>query len=189
MRCVKWDFEDIGCGEHREGYRAYCHPDVFQPMTPLVYHNDGNGHFTEVSAKIGLDKPGKGLGLSIADFDRDGKIDVAIANDSMLEHLYRKKGAGTFEKVGLPAEIAVDHAGRLAAGDGRHRRQLSFGQRQAPALRPRHGQTGSEDRDSLAERHRPNAQVRCRRPDPHGRRTGEKGARRCKREPELAFVV
>jgi hypothetical protein len=118
LRYVKWDFEDIWCGEHREGYRAYCHPDVFQPMTPLVYHNDGNGHFTEISAKIGLDKPGKGLGVSIADFDRDGKIDIAIANDSMLEYLYRNKGDGSFEEVGLPAEIAVDGDGRTYAGMG-----------------------------------------------------------------------
>jgi len=118
LRYVKWDFDDVWCGEHREGYRAYCHPDVFQPIAPLVYHNDGNGHFTEVSAKIGLDKLGKGLGIAIGDFDRDGKIDVAVANDSMLEYLYRNKGDGTFEEVGLPAEIAVDGDGRTYAGMG-----------------------------------------------------------------------
>src|SRR6266699_2762423 len=59
LRYLQWDFDDIWCGEHKEGYRAYCHPDVFQPISPLVYHNDGNGHFTEVSQKIGLAKPGK----------------------------------------------------------------------------------------------------------------------------------
>jgi hypothetical protein len=118
LRYVQWDFDDLWCGEHRDGYRAYCHPDVFEPITPLVYHNDGNGHFTEVSAKIGLDRPGKGLGIAIGDFDRDGKIDVAIANDSMLEYLYRNKGNGTFEEVGLTAEIAVDGDGRTYAGMG-----------------------------------------------------------------------
>jgi hypothetical protein len=118
LRYVKWDFDDLWCGEHREGYRAYCHPDVFQPIAPLVYHNDGNGHFTEVSAKIGMDKPGKGLGIAVADFDRDGKVDVAIANDSMLEYLYRNKGDGTFEETGLTAEIAVDGDGRTYAGMG-----------------------------------------------------------------------
>src|SRR5205807_3331797 len=71
LRYLQWDFEDIWCGEHKEGYRAYCHPDVFQPISPLVYHNDGNGHFTEVSQKIGLAKPGKGLGIALADYDRD----------------------------------------------------------------------------------------------------------------------
>jgi hypothetical protein len=118
LRYLKWDFDDIWCGEHREGYRAYCHPDIFPAISALVYHNDGNGKFSEVSAKMGLDKPGKGLGIAIGDFDRDGKIDVVVANDSMLEFLYRNKGNGTFEEVGLPAEIAVDGNGRTYAGMG-----------------------------------------------------------------------
>src|SRR5438094_4957158 len=60
LRYLTWDFDDIWCGERKEGYRAYCHPDYFKPIAPLVYHNDGNGHFTEVSEKIGLAKAGKG---------------------------------------------------------------------------------------------------------------------------------
>jgi hypothetical protein len=118
LRYVQWDFEDVWCGEHREGYRSYCHPDIFPPIAPLVYHNDGNGHFTEAAAKMGLDKPGKGLGIAIADFDRDGKTDIVMANDSMLEFLYRNKGDGAFEEMGLPAEIAVDGDGRTYAGMG-----------------------------------------------------------------------
>ncbi len=118
LRYVKWDFDDIYCGEHKEGYRAYCHPDVFQPISALVYHNDGGGHFSEVAAKVGMDKPGKGLGIAMADFDRDGKLDIVVANDSMLEFLYRNKGNGTFEEVGLNAEVAVDGDGRTFAGMG-----------------------------------------------------------------------
>ncbi len=118
LRYVQWDFEDVWCGEHREGYRSYCHPDIFPPIAPLVYHNDGNGHFTEAAAKMGLDKPGKGLGIAIADFDRDGKTDIVMANDSMLEFLYRNKGDGAFEEMGLSAEIAVDGDGRTYAGMG-----------------------------------------------------------------------
>lgn len=118
LRYVKWDFDDVWCGEHREGYRAYCHPDIFPAIPALVYHNDGNGHFTEVSQKIGMNLPGKGLGLTIADFNRDGKIDIAVANDSMLEFLYQNKGNGTFEETGLTAEIAVDGDGRTYAGMG-----------------------------------------------------------------------
>src|SRR5215472_8422204 len=86
-RYLDWDFDDIWCGEHKEGYRAYCHPDLFQPIAPLVYHNDGNGHFSEVSRKIGLARPGKGLGVAIADYDRNGHIDLFVANDSMPEFL------------------------------------------------------------------------------------------------------
>ncbi len=118
LRYLQWNFDDIWCGEHREGYRSYCHPDVFPAISPLVYHNDGNGHFTDVTAKAGLDKPGKGLGIAIGDFDRDGEIDIVMANDSMLEFLYRNKGDGTFEEVGMQAEIAVDGDGRTYAGMG-----------------------------------------------------------------------
>src|SRR4030088_880372 len=118
LRYVQWDFDDVWCGEHKEGFRSYCHPDIFQPISPLVYHNDGNGHFTEVSQKIGLSKPGKGLGVAIADYDRDGHIDLFVANDSMLEFLYHNKGDGTFEEVGLPSQVAVDSDGRTYAGMG-----------------------------------------------------------------------
>lgn len=118
LRYVKWDFDDVWCGEHREGYRSYCHPDIFPAIAPLVYHNDGHGHFTEVSKKTGISIPGKGLGIALADFDRDGKTDIFVANDSMLEHLYRSKGDGTFEEVGLAAEVAVDGDGRTYAGMG-----------------------------------------------------------------------
>src|SRR5437588_2183319 len=118
LRYLQWDFEDIWCGEHKEGYRAYCHPDVFQPISPLVYHNDGNGHFTEISNKVGLAKPGKGLGIALADYDRDGHTDLFVANDSMIEFLYHNKGDGTFEEVGLLSEVAVDGDGRTYAGMG-----------------------------------------------------------------------
>src|SRR2546427_8949006 len=43
LRYLEWDFDDIWCGEHKEGYRAYCHPDFFKPVSPLVYHNNGDG--------------------------------------------------------------------------------------------------------------------------------------------------
>jgi len=118
LRYLQWDFDDVWCGEHREGYRAYCHPDYFKPIAPLVYHNDGNGHFAEVSEKIGLAKAGKGLGIALADYDRDGKVDLFVANDSMLEFLFHNKGDGTFEEVGLFSQVAADGDGRTFAGMG-----------------------------------------------------------------------
>jgi hypothetical protein len=118
LRYVKWDFDDIYCGVHKEGGRDYCHPDVFQPIAPLVYHNDGNGHFTEVSEKIGLAKPGKSLGIAFADYDRDGRTDIFVANDSMVEFLYHNKGNGTFEETGLMSGVAVDGNGKTYAGMG-----------------------------------------------------------------------
>ncbi len=118
LRYVHWDFEDVWCGEHREGYRAYCHPDIFPAIAPLVFHNNGDGTFTECAQKIGMGKPGKGLGIALGDFDHDGKVDIAIANDSMLQFLYRNKGDGTFEESGMDAEVAVDGDGRTYAGMG-----------------------------------------------------------------------
>jgi len=118
LRYLDWDFDDIWCGEHKEGYRAYCHPDYFKPLPPLVFHNNKDGSFTEVAQKIGLGKPGKGLGIAIADYDRDGHIDVFVANDSMFEFLYHNKGDGTFEEVGLTAGTSVDLDGRTYAGMG-----------------------------------------------------------------------
>ena len=118
LRYMEWDFSDVWCGEHKEGYRAYCHPDYFKPISSLVYHNNGNGTFTEVAAKLGLAKPGKGLGVAFADYDRDGHVDLFFANDSMLEFLYHNRGDGTFEEVGLTTAVAVDGDGRTFAGMG-----------------------------------------------------------------------
>jgi enediyne biosynthesis protein E4 len=117
-RYVKWDWDDVWCGEHREGYRGYCHPDVFEAIPMIVYHNDGNGHFTEFSHKLGLDKPAKALGIAIADYDQEGRIDLYVANDSMPEFLFHQKPGGTFEEVGLESEVAVNADGQTYAGMG-----------------------------------------------------------------------
>jgi hypothetical protein len=118
LRYLDWDFSDVWCGEHREGYRAYCHPENFKAVSPLVYHNHGDGTFTEVAAKLGLAKPAKGLGVAFEDYDKDGHLDLFFANDSMLEYLYHNKGDGTFEEVGLTAAVAADADGRTYAGMG-----------------------------------------------------------------------
>ncbi|HKM65592.1 MAG TPA: CRTAC1 family protein [Candidatus Acidoferrum sp.] len=118
LRYLKWDFDDIYCGERREGYRSYCHPDSFHAISPLVYHNDGKGHFTEIAQKSGLAMPGKGLGIALADYDRDGRIDLFFANDSMPEFLYHNRGDGTFEEVALQSGVAVDSEGHTYAGMG-----------------------------------------------------------------------
>jgi hypothetical protein len=84
----------------------------------MVYHNEGNGHFTEVSHQLGLDVPAKALGIAIGDFDQDGRIDIAVANDSMPEFLFHQKPDGIFEEVGLESEIAVNEEGKTYAGMG-----------------------------------------------------------------------
>jgi len=118
LRYLQWDFTDVWCGERKQGYRSFCHPDEFRPITPLVYHNDGNGHFGEITKQAGLAKPGNALGIAIADFNRDGHIDIFIANDSVPAFLYQNKGDGTFEEVGLFAGVGVDGDGHAYAGMG-----------------------------------------------------------------------
>ena len=118
LRYLQWDFDDIYCGERREGYRSYCHPDSFHAIAPLVYHNEGKEHFTEIAQRAGLARPGKGLGIALADYDRDGHIDLFFANDSMPEFLYHNKGDGGFEEVALQSGVAVDGEGHTYAGMG-----------------------------------------------------------------------
>jgi enediyne biosynthesis protein E4 len=117
-RYLMWDFPDLWCGEHRQGYRAYCHPDLFKPQTTLLFHNEDGKHFREVSRPAGLAIAGKGLGVAIADYDRDGYPDIFIANDSMQEYLFHNKRNGTFEEVALENEIALDGDGGTFAGMG-----------------------------------------------------------------------
>jgi hypothetical protein len=117
-RYMKWDFSDLWCGEHLEGYRSYCHPDIFQPETVLLYHNEDGHHFKEVSRQAGLTMPGKGLGVAVTDYDRDGYPDIFIANDAMQEFLFHNKRNGTFEEVALESEIAVDGDGGTYSGMG-----------------------------------------------------------------------
>ncbi|MBS1804812.1 MAG: CRTAC1 family protein [Acidobacteria bacterium] len=117
-RYMKWDWNDEWCGEHLPGHRAYCHPDIFPAVPMLAYHNDGGGRFTEVAQRLGLDKPARALGLAIADYDHDGRIDLFVANDSMPEFLFHQKNDGSFEEVAMESTAAVNGDGQTYAGMG-----------------------------------------------------------------------
>jgi hypothetical protein len=117
-RYMQWDFDDIYCGQHEKAFRSYCHPDLFKPASVLLYHNDGNGKFTEVSHQAGVDKPGKGLGLAVADYDHDGWVDILLTNDSIPQYLFHNRGDGTFDEVGLASGAALDGNGNSFAGMG-----------------------------------------------------------------------
>ena len=119
-RYLDWDFSgNIYCGEHKPGYRSYCHPNEFKPATHLVYHNNGDGTFTDVSKKCGIGAvPSKGLGIAINDFDRDGWPDVMVANDSYPQQLFRNNRDGTFTEVATSLGLAYDDDGKTFAGMG-----------------------------------------------------------------------
>jgi hypothetical protein len=119
-RYLDWDFSSSRvCGENKPGYRAYCHPDLFQPMTHVLYHNNGDGTFTDVSTKSGIDRsPGKGLGIAINDFNQDGWPDIVVANDSFPQQLFRNNRDGTFTESALRLDLAYDEDGKAFAGMG-----------------------------------------------------------------------
>ena len=107
------------CGERRPGYREYCHPRNFGGVTNLLFHNDGDGTFTDVSAQAGLAKlVGKSLGVAFGDYDGDGRIDVYVANDSVPAFLLHNEGHGRFADVALTAGVAYNAEGAAVAGMG-----------------------------------------------------------------------
>jgi hypothetical protein len=119
-RYLDWSFKtNRYCGEKREGYRAYCHPDNYEGVTNVLYHNNGNGTFSDVSQKAGIANPhGKGLGVAFADYDGDGFTDVFVANDSVQCFLYHNNGNGTFSETGLLAGVGYNEDGKTFAGMG-----------------------------------------------------------------------
>jgi hypothetical protein len=119
-RYLTWVWEtNLYCGEHKPGYRAYCHPDNYKGATNLLFRNNGDGTFSDVSKEAGIANPeGKSLGVAFNDFDRDGWTDVFVANDSVRQFLHRNKGDGTFEDVGLIAGVGYNEDGKTFAGMG-----------------------------------------------------------------------
>ena len=119
-RYVNWTFStNRYCGEKPPGLRAYCHPDNYDGATNILYHNNGDGTFTDVSAKAGVANPnGKGLGASFADYDGDGFTDIFVANDSVQSFLYHNNGNGTFSEVGLLTGVGYNEDGKTFAGMG-----------------------------------------------------------------------
>src|SRR5438270_9879270 len=120
VRYLEWNFSmNIWCGDRRLNLRAFCHPDVFRPATYLLFHNNGDGTFTDVSDRSGFGKaPGHGLGIAFNDFDRDGWPDIAVANDAAPQQLFRNQHDGTFREQGLSAGVAFDDDGRVFSGMG-----------------------------------------------------------------------
>src|SRR5438093_1615567 len=119
-RYVEWDFSlNPWCGEHKPGYRSYCHPDNFKPISSLLYHNNGDGTFIDVSEKAGFSgAAGKGLGIAFNDLDRDGWPDIVVANDEFPQQLFKNNRDGTFTEAAKLQGLAFDEDGRTYAGMG-----------------------------------------------------------------------
>jgi len=95
------------------GIAVQCGPRGLPGETDLLFHNEGDGRFTEVSAKAGVHDPREHFGMGIAwvDFDEDGWLDLYVANDSGPNYLYLNQKDGTFKEVGFPMAVAVSEDG------------------------------------------------------------------------------
>ena len=101
------------------GVRSYCAQVAYQGLPLTLYHNNGNGTFTDMSSRSGLDKfVGRGLGLVAIDVNDDGWPDLFVARDASPNLLLINKKDGTFEDVALDADVAYDSNGVAKAGMG-----------------------------------------------------------------------
>lgn len=102
----------------RSSVEEYCGPQMFQPTLDTLYRNDGKGHFTDVSVEVGINKPGRGLGVACMDFTGDGLIDLFVANDGEMNHLWVNQGDGRFAEEATVRGVAVNGSGMAEANMG-----------------------------------------------------------------------
>ena len=99
--------------------KSYCTPERYAGTSSHLYRNLGHGRFRDVTREAGVfSQNQKALGVAPWDFDGDGRIDLLVSNDTAPNNLFRNKGDGTFEDVGIPAGVAVDEAGRSRGAMG-----------------------------------------------------------------------
>jgi hypothetical protein len=100
-------------------WRTYCPPAEFPATTNLLYRNRGDGTFEDVSEKSGIAaKKGRALGVSFADYDRDGFTDIFVSNDGMQQYLFHNHGNGTFTEGALDSGAALSADGKPLSGMG-----------------------------------------------------------------------
>ena len=110
---------DVFCGDNKMGKRYYCIPRIFKPMPGKLFHNNGDGTFTDVSKKSKIaDSLGKEFGAVATDINNDGWMDLFVANDTVANFLFLNKKDGTFEEIGLPAGVAYSDSGQPRSGMG-----------------------------------------------------------------------
>ena len=102
----------------KRGYiRTYCEPQNYEPIADILYRNDGASGFADVSAETGITLAGRGLGVALSDYDRDGDTDIYVANDATMNFLYENR-RGHFVEVGLPVGGRYNQYGQEEAGMG-----------------------------------------------------------------------
>jgi hypothetical protein len=111
--------KNIFCGDNKLGKRFYCIPRVFRPTPSVLYHNNGDGTFTEVSQGTDIESSkGKALGVVATDINGDGFTDLFVANDTVQNFLFANRGKGKWEEIGLAAEVGFSANGTPRSGMG-----------------------------------------------------------------------
>lgn len=97
---------------------GYCHPDVYRAQPMQLFHNNGDGTFTQMSSKDGFPEVlGKGMGVAMADFLGETRPGLFVANDNARNLLFRSTGHG-FEEIGTESGVAYNGDGRNISGMG-----------------------------------------------------------------------
>ena len=133
------------------GALDYCTPNSYRPMPGRLFHNNRNGTFTDVTAKARIASEfGPALGVSTADFNDDGWIDIYVANDSQPNQLWINQHDGTFRNTALARRRSAD-TGRQGRGEhGRGRRRFRQRRRRGPV----HHRTDGRRPQSVRQRRR-----------------------------------
>ena len=119
-RYLNWQAQNELPCKNEMGAPDYCSPKNYEsPAADVLYRNRGDGTFEDVSAAFGLEShPGTGLGVLCADFDRDGRLEVFVANDGMPNFLWEPAPGGGWSEAGLVRGCALDGDGVAKAGMG-----------------------------------------------------------------------
>src|ERR1039458_8133117 len=108
----------LSCGIDRDGTHHYCIPRIFKPRPSWLFHNNGDGTFTDVSRESGIaEHLGKAWGVVATDVNNDGRMDLFVTNDTVANFLFINRG-GRFEETGLTADVAYSADGRARSGMG-----------------------------------------------------------------------
>lgn len=117
----------FSCGDNKLGRHFYCIPRVFRGTSSLLFHNNGDGTFTEVAKGTDIEKAiGKSLGVVATDINNDGRMDLFVANDTVQNFLFVNRGPESktatgrakWEEMGLAAEVAFSDNGQARSGMG-----------------------------------------------------------------------
>lgn len=115
---VEFD-KTTSCGLDPNGRHHYCIPKIFKSRPSWLFHNNGDGTFTDVSEQSGIRQHlGKAWGVVATDLDNDGRMDLFVSNDTVANYLYMNRGSGKFEENGFAAGVAYSSEGRARSGMG-----------------------------------------------------------------------